>query len=80
MHKAKKQIPMLKARKQNRSPVYTEIKPGNFKSIDVLESGRYTTFEFQLLKALQNTRLKAIAHMPLLSQALSFTKITSILA
>lgn len=79
MHIAKKQISMLKARKQNRWPVYTEIKLGNFKSIAVWECGRCMIFEFELLKALQNARLKAIAHMLLLSQAFSFTKKTSIL-
>lgn len=79
MHIAKNQISMLKARKQNRWRVYIEIKLGNFKSIAVWECGRCMIFEFELLKALQNARLKAIAHMLLLSQAFSFTKKTSIL-
>lgn len=52
-------ISMLKAKARL---VCTKIEMGNLKPTDVSELGRCVTFKFQSLKALQNTRLKAIAH------------------
>ena len=58
-HRHTRCISMLKAKARL---VCTEIKMGNFKPTDVSELGRCVTFEFKSLKALQNARLKAIAH------------------
>lgn len=54
-----RRISMLKAKARL---VCTEIEMGNLKPTDISELGRCVTFKFQSLKALQNTRLKAIAH------------------